>query len=138
MRRARARRSERGSAVVEFAILLPVLVGIVCGTIDWGYYFFTREVVVNASREGARVGTMQFGVGVNPRDEAATAARLYLDSASLDPAAAHVRTDVDRDGGACPATASCVRIEYTTGGSVTGFLGSLVPSSIVAYAQMRM
>jgi Flp pilus assembly protein TadG len=139
MRRALATRKARGSALVEFAVLLPVLVAIVCGTIDWGYYFFVREVIVNASREGARVGTLQFDAGEDSRAEAEAAARAYLADASLDPLKiTELRTDVSRDGGTCPTNASCVRITYDIGGSVTGFTGSFVPSSIAAYAQMRI
>jgi Flp pilus assembly protein TadG len=136
MQRAWTRRTERGAAAVEFAIVLPVLIALLCGTIDWGYYFFTRSIVVNASREGARTGTLQFALPATPEDEAAKAALNYLVAAKLDGDAV-VQTDVSVDGGACPANSSCVRITYENGGSVTGFLGSLVPSPIVAYAEMR-
>ena len=126
----------RGVAAVEFAIVLPVLVAILFGTIDWGYYFFTREIVVNAAREGARVGTLQFGPGVEAEEEAALAAEKYLMS-SLRASATTISTEQNADGGACPAASSCVRITYDTGGAVSGFLGSLVPDRIVAYAEMR-
>lgn len=136
MYRVRTRRTERGAAAVEFAIVLPVLVAIICGTIDWGYYFFTRSVVINASREGARVGTLQVSPPATPEGEAENAAVTYLKAASLD-GDAIVQTNVNVDGGACPAGSSCVRITYDAGGSLTGFLGTLVPGSIVAYAEMR-
>lgn len=136
MRRVRAIRTDRGAAAVEFAIVLPVLVAILCGTVDWGYYFFTRSVVVNASREGARVGTLQFAPPATASEEAEKAAVTYLKSASLDGDAV-VQTNVNVDGGGCPANSSCVRITYSNGGSLTGFLGTFVPSSIVAYAEMR-
>jgi Flp pilus assembly protein TadG len=132
MKRARAFRTQRGAAAVEFAIILPVLIAILCGTIDWGYYFFTRSVVVNASREGARTGTLHFLLPETAEDEAEKAALKYLKAASLDGDAV-----VQINGEACPETSSCVRITYDHGGSLTGFLGSFVPSSIVAYAEMR-
>jgi Flp pilus assembly protein TadG len=131
-------RTQRGAAAVEFAILLPLLLAILCGTIDWGYYFFTREVVVNASREGARVGTLQFAPGKIPRDEAKTAAQAYLNGALPRARAATITTGTNAQGSDCPASSSCVRIDYPIGGSITGFLGPLIPSSIVAYAEMRM
>jgi Flp pilus assembly protein TadG len=139
MRRPGTCSDERGAAAVEFAIVLPVLLAILCGTIDWGFYFYTREVVVNASREGARVGTLQFASGVNPATEAANAARSYL-SGSLEAgrvSAAVITTNENATGIACPAQSSCVRITYPIGGSVTGFLKPFVPTSIVAYAEMR-
>ena len=137
-RLARSARA-RGAAAVEFAIVLPVLLGILCGTIDWGFYFFTREIVVNASREGARVGTLQFAAGVSPTEQAKIAARNYL-AASLDPTKVSVTTittDVNANLSACPAQSSCVRISYPIGGSVTGLLRRFIPTSIVAYAEMR-
>jgi Flp pilus assembly protein TadG len=136
MRRVRTVLSERGAAAVEFAIVLPVLIALLCGTIDWGYYFFTRSVVVNASREGARTGTLQFALPATPEDEAAKAALNYLVAASLDGDAV-VQTDVNLNGGGCPPSSSCVRITYDGGESLTGFPGTFVPTKIVAYAEMR-
>lgn len=137
MRRVNRRPSQRGASAVEFAIVLPVLLALLCGTIDWGFYFFTREVVVNASREGARVGTLQFAADKNPRTEAENAARNYLAGALSKPAAATITTDKNAQGSACPATSSCLQIDYPIGGSVTGFLKPFIPTSIVAYAEMR-
>jgi Flp pilus assembly protein TadG len=137
MRRLVHPSSPRGAAAVEFAIVLPVLLALLCGTIDWGFYFFTREVVVNASREGARVGTLQFASGTDPRDEARDAAQDYLDGALPGARVATITTGSNAQGTPCPATSSCVRIEYPIGGSITGFLQAFIPTSIVAYAEMR-
>lgn len=139
MNRVANRQPQRGAAVVEFAILLPVLLALLCGTIDWGYYFFTREIVVNASREGARTGTLQFG-GANPdataKAAAAKAAQDYLNGALPKALTASITTGTSARP-SCPATSSCVRIDYPIGGSITGFLGPFIPKSIVAYAEMR-
>jgi Flp pilus assembly protein TadG len=51
--RARARRDERGIALVEFALALPLLVLICLGTIDFGRAYTTWNTVKNAAREGA-------------------------------------------------------------------------------------
>ena len=50
---------ERGAAAVEFAILLPVLMLILFGIIEFGMIMYSREVITNASREGARSGIVQ-------------------------------------------------------------------------------
>ena len=47
---------QKGAAAVEFAIVLPMLVLLVFGTIEFGLMFFNKQVVTNASREGARAG----------------------------------------------------------------------------------
>jgi Flp pilus assembly protein TadG len=51
---ARAR-SERGAELIEFAFVLPVLLLVVAGIIDFGFLFREYEVVTNAAREGARL-----------------------------------------------------------------------------------
>ena len=47
---------QKGVAAVEFAIVLPFLVLLVFGTIEFGVLFYNKQVITNASREGARVG----------------------------------------------------------------------------------
>jgi Flp pilus assembly protein TadG len=47
---------ERGVSAVEFALLLPVLVLILFGIIEFGMYIYNLQVLTNASREGARAG----------------------------------------------------------------------------------
>ena len=50
----RLRRSERGAAMVEFAIVLPLFLLITWGVIDFGRLFFTSNSLANAVREGGR------------------------------------------------------------------------------------
>lgn len=57
--------SERGSELIEFAIVLPILLLILAGIFDFGMMFRTFEVVTNAAREGARVGVLE---GYQPED----------------------------------------------------------------------
>lgn len=47
---------ERGIAAAEFAIVLPVLLLLLFGTIEFGMIMYGREVVTNAAREAARAG----------------------------------------------------------------------------------
>ncbi|WP_299979360.1 TadE/TadG family type IV pilus assembly protein [Desulfobacula sp.] len=47
-------KNQRGGAAVEFAIVLPVLALILFGTIDFALLFYNKQVLTNASREGAR------------------------------------------------------------------------------------
>ena len=50
---------ERGAAAVEFALILPVLVLILFGIIEFGLLLYDKQVITNASREGARAGIVQ-------------------------------------------------------------------------------
>ncbi len=47
-------KDEKGAAAVEFAIVLPLLALILFGTIDFALLFYNKQVLTNASREGAR------------------------------------------------------------------------------------
>lgn len=49
-------RSKRGASAVEFAIILPLLIVLVFGIIEFGAFLFNQQVITNASREGARRG----------------------------------------------------------------------------------
>lgn len=50
-------RGEHGAVAVEFAIILPILILLVFGIIDFGHAWYMKQLVSNASREGARYGT---------------------------------------------------------------------------------
>jgi Flp pilus assembly protein TadG len=50
----RPRDGERGSALVEMAVVMAVLLMIMFGIIDFGRAFYTYSFVANAAREGAR------------------------------------------------------------------------------------
>ena len=58
----RQSRRERGAAAVEMAIVLPLLLLIVGGIIDFGRFFYTQNIVVNAAREGARSRAMGYTI----------------------------------------------------------------------------
>jgi Flp pilus assembly protein TadG len=47
-------RGQEGSAAVEFAIVLPVLMLLLAGFFDFGWLFYWQQTVTNASRAGAR------------------------------------------------------------------------------------
>lgn len=52
----RARTLQRGSAAVEFALLLPVLLLLVFGVIEMSLALYNKTVITQASREAARAG----------------------------------------------------------------------------------
>jgi hypothetical protein len=49
----------RAAAVVEFAVILPLLLVILFGIIEYGYVFMVRLTLQNAAREGARIAVLQ-------------------------------------------------------------------------------
>lgn len=48
----------RGQALVELALVLPLLLTLVMGIVDVGYLFNHQLTLTNASREGARLGSL--------------------------------------------------------------------------------
>ncbi len=50
----RGDRRQRGQSLAEFALLLPLLLTILFGTIDLGRAFYTYVSLTNAAREAAR------------------------------------------------------------------------------------
>jgi Flp pilus assembly protein TadG len=52
------RNGERGAELVELALVLPLLLVVIAGIIDFGLLFQRYEVVTNAAREGARVAIL--------------------------------------------------------------------------------
>jgi Flp pilus assembly protein TadG len=82
-------RRRRGQALVEFALVLPVLLVILLGTVDAGRLIFAYNSVSNAAREGGRTAIVN-QTPVEVREKAAQqAAALGLPST---------------DPGGCPAT----------------------------------
>ena len=53
-------KNQKGAAVVEFAIVLSLLVLLVIGAIEFGILYYNKQVITNASREGARAGIIAF------------------------------------------------------------------------------
>ena len=95
------RLTERGAVAAEFALLLPVILLVLFGTIEFGMIMYSRELITNASREGARAGIVQ----VSPKPTAGaitTIATTYLTGTGITPA--DVTITVVGAGGVNPAT----------------------------------
>jgi Flp pilus assembly pilin Flp len=48
--------NEKGAAVVEFAVILPLLIALIAGIVEFGLLFFNKQILATATREGARLG----------------------------------------------------------------------------------
>ncbi|MGE5610657.1 MAG: TadE/TadG family type IV pilus assembly protein [Bacillota bacterium] len=49
-----ARASRRGNAVLEAALVLPILLSLAFGTIEFGHFYFIKHNLQGAARQGAR------------------------------------------------------------------------------------
>jgi Flp pilus assembly protein TadG len=123
--RSRGERA-RGAAAVEFALVLPVLMLLCLGAIEWGFHFFQREIIVNAAREGARAGSI---ADTDAAGVAVARAREYLSVAGIN--ATTCTVDIPEAVVSVRVTVDC------QGGSFTLLFNDLMPARIVATAEMR-
>jgi Flp pilus assembly protein TadG len=68
-------KDERGGSLVEFAIILPLLLILLFGIIEFGLLLYNQAVLTNASREGARFGI----VAATPRHNLAQISQVVTD-----------------------------------------------------------
>ena len=81
MRYGRWKRDD-GVSAVEFGIIMPVLMILLMGFIEYGWVFYLDLTLTNAVREGARKG-VTMTTGDMAHDEAITATENYLAAAGL-------------------------------------------------------
>lgn len=77
--RRQARRHRRGAALVEFALVAPVFLLLIVGSIEFGRAIMVQEALTNASREGARVGVLDGAL----TSDVTTAVNTYLTGMSI-------------------------------------------------------
>ncbi len=65
-RRHRQPDSESGNAAVEFALVIPLLLLILCGIFDFGNLYFQMDVVNEAARQGARLFAVNVSTSTSP------------------------------------------------------------------------
>jgi Flp pilus assembly protein TadG len=73
------RRKQRGSQIVELALVLPLLVLLAVGATEGGSMVHVHQVINNAAREGARLSSLQIVAAATNRDAVIqTAVNDYL------------------------------------------------------------
>jgi Flp pilus assembly protein TadG len=113
MRRGRTR-NERGSAVVEFALIAPLLLLIVFGIIDFGWMLMKANLVNNATRDAARVASLS---GTYTDIDAVVDSEL--DSAGIDASDVTVSiTCTNTAGSNCANSAGSYDANATSGSTV--------------------
>ena len=62
-------RGQEGAAAVEFALVLPILIFLVLGGMDFGHRLYMQHLITNASREGARYAAKYTGTTGTPTSD---------------------------------------------------------------------
>ena len=141
MRRPSRRQRGRGQALVEFALVLPILLLMIFGIVDAGRLIYTYNTVSNAARDGARVAIVnQSNFGTDTCDTtSATAWPIGCAVTSglelgLTGADVQVSYRDPTDSGPCiipPATQlsiGCLAVVTVTGGftAITPVIGQII------------
>jgi len=106
--------SERGAAAVEFAILLPLLVMLVLGIIEFGRAYNAQITLTNAARDGVRV----MAIGGDP-----TAARTAARNGAASVSSTIPDSAITLSPSACsPGNQVTLTINYTLS-TITGIAG---------------
>lgn len=118
-RRMRVWGSEDGQALVEFALVVPVLLLLILGLVEFARAWNTQQVLTDAAREGLRnavVANSSFTY-----DDLMSQIDQALIRASLDPQYADVMVDGWKTGTGTPAR---IRIDYRyEAGILAPFIG---------------
>ncbi len=81
------RRSDRGAAAVEFALVLPFLLAVVFGILEYGWIFYEQFNLAGAVRDGLRQGvTVAQTVSPDPKAFAVQKAQADLQAVGITPA----------------------------------------------------
>jgi len=63
-------KKEGGQAMVEFALILPLLILLLCGIIDFGWIYGNQIQLNNASRDTARFMAINYGTSTDTQADA--------------------------------------------------------------------
>lgn len=98
-------RGDTGAAMVEMAIILPVLLLLVIGIVNLGYLASQAVAVNSAARQGGRAAVVKDSAGTSASDKAKTAVNTSVASGTLKNPGTTVKTTT---GGTTCGTGSSV------------------------------
>lgn len=94
----KTRRRRSGTAAVEFAVILPFIMVLFLGIIEFGRVLMVQQILTNAAREGCRYAVLPGGTISASRDVVTT----YLSNANITLSSPSTQVTVSPD----PSTAS--------------------------------
>jgi Flp pilus assembly protein TadG len=112
MARLKKPMSRRGTVLLETALILPVLLLLTIGLLEYGWMFLKLEQINSAAREGVRAGVRADG----DNTDVTAAVLAAMTRANLESSGYTLSTtpsDVSRSGGTAGGTTVTVRVEVT-------------------------
>ena len=100
-------RNERGAALIETAITIPIVLLIAVGIFEFGRAYQTWQVLTNAAREGARVAILSDATD----DRVTNAVQTYMTSGRLSNAGS-AQISINRNVPLTVGSASQITVSY--------------------------
>ena len=101
----RNRQRCRGQNLVEFSVVLPIMIVVMLGIVEFGLIYFMRASVENAAREGARYGA------IHPTDVSGIQTRVRGTVSAIDPSSLTIGVTYP-DGDSLPTERIQVSVSY--------------------------
>jgi Flp pilus assembly protein TadG len=107
----------RGSAVLDAALVFPILLSLTFGTVEYGYYFYAKHSLQGAAREGARAAITPTAV----QSDVTSAVTGALTAAGLQNSGYVTSTSPSNVGSLAAGTSITVHVTCTWGTVGSGF-----------------
>jgi Flp pilus assembly protein TadG len=135
-------RSERGAELIELALVLPILLLVFAGIVDFGLLLQRMLTVNNAAREGARIAVLPGYSQTDVQNRVTQYVREGTGDNTLSPTTVLTPVNIDPPGATPPFPAAQVTVALTHSylflGPVSGLLGGGSFSSITLSARSTM
>lgn len=126
-------RGEDGAALVEFALIAPLLILLVLGIVEFGWLFGQYNDVRHGAREGARFAA------VNGGNVDAITARVCSSMDGLDAGMTLIEIDLDRDDPAGIGDTGEITVTATVNGlSGAPFISNFLPTELSSTIEFRL
>lgn len=126
-------RNQRGAALIETAITIPLVLLVSVAIFEFGRAYQTWQVLTNAAREGARIAVLE----AYTDDQVTTTVRNYLTGGQLSNADT-ASIDIVRNEPFGSSTASRVTVNYPFQFMVLNGVAQLVQSGSTAGTPLTM
>ncbi len=105
----------KATAVVEMAVVLPILLLILFGIIEYGWTFMVYQTITNAAREGCRVAVLEGSTD----EEIETRIAEYMSLIGLQDYTVEIQHSTEDD----PTEMVTVRVPYSSVSLLGGYFG---------------
>jgi Flp pilus assembly protein TadG len=126
------RRSERGSAAIEFALCFLLMFALLCGVLEFSRVVYTRTVLAGATREASRYAMVHGSRSSSPADNAAIRAQVVRWASTLSPGALVVNTTWD------PSNAPGSRVRVTASYTLAPFTRFIINTPLTIGSRSEM